>query len=67
MLKAFQILNTEGSKAFGHLLVAGFHFLDGTTAVFNKLSPLFVWASKGFEIWLYRLEDGRIVLKALKR
>lgn len=47
--KAFQILNTEGSKAFGHLLVAGFHFLDGTTAVFNKLSPLFVWASKGFE------------------
>lgn len=47
--KAFQILNTEGSKAFGHLLVAGFHFLDGITAVFNKLSPLFVWASKGFE------------------
>ncbi|MGX0914949.1 peptidoglycan DD-metalloendopeptidase family protein [Staphylococcus hominis] len=47
--KAFQILNTEGSKAFGHLLVAGFHFLDGTTAVFNKLSPLFVWASQGFE------------------
>ncbi|WP_368863375.1 peptidoglycan DD-metalloendopeptidase family protein [Staphylococcus hominis] len=47
--KAFQVLNTEGSKAFGHLLVAGFHFLDGTTAVFNKLSPLFVWASQGFE------------------
>ena len=47
--KAFQTLNTEGSKAFGHLLVAGFHFLDGTTAVFNKLSPLFVWASQGFE------------------
>ena len=46
---AFNILNTQGTQAFGHLLVAGFHFLDGTTAVFNKLSPLFVWASKGFE------------------
>lgn len=47
--KAFQILNTEGSKAFGHLLQGAYHFVDGTTAVFNKLSPLFVWASKGFE------------------
>ena len=46
---AFNILNTQGTQAFGQLLVAGFHFLDGTTAVFNKLSPLFVWASKGFE------------------
>lgn len=46
---AFNILNTQGTQAFGHLLQGAYHFLDGTTAVFNKLSPLFVWASKGFE------------------
>lgn len=46
---AFNILNTQGTQAFGHLLQGAYHFVDGTTAVFNKLSPLFVWASKGFE------------------
>ncbi|OFR11077.1 hypothetical protein HMPREF2905_02400 [Staphylococcus sp. HMSC078E07] len=46
---AFNILNTQGTQAFGHLLQGSYHFVDGTTAVFNKLSPLFVWASKGFE------------------
>lgn len=46
---AFNILNTQGTQAFGHLLNGAFHFVDGTVAVFNKLSPLFVWASKGFE------------------
>ena len=46
---AFNILNTQGTQAFGHLLQGAYHFIDGTTAVFNKLSPLFVWASKGFE------------------
>lgn len=46
---AFNILNTQGTQAFSHLLNGAFHFVDGTVAVFNKLSPLFVWASKGFE------------------
>lgn len=46
---AFNILNTQGTQAFGHLLQGAYHFVDGTTAVFNKLSPLFVWVSKGFE------------------
>lgn len=46
---AFNILNTQGTQAFGHLLQGAYHFVDGTTTVFNKLSPLFVWASKGFE------------------
>ena len=46
---AFNILNTQGTQAFGHLLQGAYHFVDGTTAVFNKLSPLFVWASQGFE------------------
>lgn len=46
---AFNILNTQGTQAFGYLLQGAYHFVDGTTAVFNKLSPLFVWASKGFE------------------
>ncbi|MCE4993184.1 peptidoglycan DD-metalloendopeptidase family protein [Staphylococcus haemolyticus] len=46
---AFNILNTQGTQAFGHLLQGAYHFVDGTVAVFNKLSPLFVWASKGFE------------------
>lgn len=46
---AFNILNTQGTQAFGHLLQGAYHFVDGTTAVFNKLSPLFVWTSKGFE------------------
>ncbi|MCH4440227.1 peptidoglycan DD-metalloendopeptidase family protein [Staphylococcus haemolyticus] len=46
---AFNILNTKGTQAFGYLLQGAYHFVDGTTAVFNKLSPLFVWASQGFE------------------
>ncbi|MEB5794025.1 hypothetical protein, partial [Staphylococcus hominis] len=46
---AFNVLNTQGTQAFGHLLQGAYHFVDGTTAVFNKLSPLFVWASQGFE------------------
>ncbi|MFI3132780.1 peptidoglycan DD-metalloendopeptidase family protein [Staphylococcus warneri] len=46
---AFSILNNQGTKAFGNLLNGAYHFFDGTVAVFNKLSPLFVWASKGFE------------------
>ena len=46
---AFNILNTQGTQAFGHLLQGAYHFVDGTTAVFNKLSPLFVLASQGFE------------------
>lgn len=46
---AFNILNTQGTQAFGYLLQGAYHFVDGTTAVFNKLSPLFVWASQGFE------------------
>lgn len=46
---AFNILNTQGTQAFGHLLQGAYHFVDGITAVFNKLSPLFVWASQGFE------------------
>lgn len=46
---AFNILNTQGTQAFGHLLQGAYHFVDGTTSVFNKLSPLFVWASQGFE------------------
>lgn len=46
---AFSILNNQGTKAFSNLLNGAYHFFDGTVAVFNKLSPLFVWAAKGFE------------------
>ena len=28
---AFNILNTQGTQAFGHLLQGAYHFVDGTT------------------------------------
>lgn len=46
---AFKVLNTVGVEAFGSMLRAAFSFLDGVTAVFVKLSPLYSWAAKGFE------------------
>ncbi|OIS52035.1 hypothetical protein A4A29_09585 [Staphylococcus equorum] len=46
--KAFDILNTQGPKIFQHLLNATQSFVDGSTAMFNKLSPLYGWAAKGF-------------------
>lgn len=46
--KAFDILNTQGPKIFQHLLNATQSFVNGSTALFNKLSPLYGWAAKGF-------------------
>lgn len=46
---AFKVLNTVGVEAFGSMLRAAFSFLDGVTAIFVKLSPLYSWAAKGFE------------------
>ena len=47
--RAFDILNTQGPKIFQNLLNATQSFVNGSTAMFNKLSPLYSWASKGFE------------------
>ncbi|MFZ8100139.1 peptidase M23, partial [Staphylococcus arlettae] len=47
--RAFNILNTQGPKIFQNLLNATQSFVNGSTAMFNKLSPLYSWASKGFE------------------
>ncbi|ANK37554.1 hypothetical protein AOB58_752 [Staphylococcus sp. AntiMn-1] len=46
--KAFDILNTQGPKIFQHLLNATQSFVNGSAALFNKLSPLYGWAAKGF-------------------
>ncbi|MCD8843575.1 hypothetical protein [Staphylococcus gallinarum] len=47
--KAFDILNTQGPKIFQNILNATQSFVNGSTALFNKLSPLYSWAAKGFE------------------
>ncbi|MBU7217603.1 peptidoglycan DD-metalloendopeptidase family protein [Staphylococcus gallinarum] len=47
--KAFDILNTQGPKTFQNILNATQSFVNGSTALFNKLSPLYSWAAKGFE------------------
>ena len=46
--RAFNILNTQGSKIFQNLLNATQSFVNGSAALFNKLSPLYTWAAKGF-------------------
>lgn len=46
--KAFDILNTQGPKIFQSLLNATRSFVNGSTAMFNKLSPLYTWAAQGF-------------------
>lgn len=46
--RSFDILNTQGSKIFQHLLNATQSFVNGSAAMFNKLSPLYGWAAKGF-------------------
>ena len=46
--RAFDILNTQGPKIFQHLLNAIQSFVNGSAALFNKLSPLYGWAAKGF-------------------
>lgn len=46
--RAFDILNTQGPKIFQHLLNATQSFVNGSAALFNKLSPLYGWAAKGF-------------------
>lgn len=46
--KVFDILNTQGPKIFQHLLNATQSFVNGSAALFNKLSPLYGWAAKGF-------------------
>lgn len=46
--RSFDILNTQGSKIFQHLLNATQSFVNGSAALFNKLSPLYTWAAKGF-------------------
>ncbi|MFV5908639.1 peptidoglycan DD-metalloendopeptidase family protein [Staphylococcus arlettae] len=46
--RAFDILNTQGPKIFQNLLNATQSFVNGSTAMFNKLSPLYSWASQEF-------------------
>ncbi|WP_394856781.1 peptidoglycan DD-metalloendopeptidase family protein [Staphylococcus saprophyticus] len=46
--RAFNILNTQGPKIFQNLLNATQSFVNGSAALFNKLSPLYTWAAKGF-------------------
>lgn len=46
--RSFDILNTQGPKIFQHLLNATQSFVNGSAALFNKLSPLYGWAAKGF-------------------
>lgn len=46
--RAFDILNTQGPKIFQSLLNATRSFVNGSTAMFNKLSPLYTWAAQGF-------------------
>lgn len=46
--RAFNILNTQGPKIFQNLLNATQSFVNGSAAMFNKLSPLYTWAAKGF-------------------
>ncbi|MGZ2388442.1 peptidoglycan DD-metalloendopeptidase family protein [Staphylococcus saprophyticus] len=46
--RSFDILNTQGPKIFQHLLNATQSFVNGSAALFNKLSPLYTWAAKGF-------------------
>ncbi|REI31450.1 peptidoglycan DD-metalloendopeptidase family protein [Staphylococcus felis] len=47
--QALNILNTQGPGIFQNLLNATMNFADGSVAMFNKLSPLYSWASQGFE------------------
>lgn len=46
--RSFDILNTQGPKIFQHLLNATQSFVNGSAALFNKLSPLYSWAARGF-------------------
>ncbi|PTH26006.1 peptidoglycan DD-metalloendopeptidase family protein [Staphylococcus arlettae] len=46
--RSFDILNTQGPKIFQNLLNATQSFVNGSAALFNKLSPLYGWAAKGF-------------------
>ena len=46
--RSFDILNTQGPKIFQHLLNATQSFVNGSAALFNKLSPLYGWAARGF-------------------
>ncbi|MDW4215512.1 peptidoglycan DD-metalloendopeptidase family protein [Staphylococcus saprophyticus] len=46
--RSFDILNTQGPKIFQNLLNATQSFVNGSAAMFNKLSPLYTWAAKGF-------------------
>lgn len=46
--RAFDILNTQGPKVFQSLINATRSFVNGSTAMFNKLSPLYTWAAQGF-------------------
>lgn len=46
--RAFNILNAQGPKIFQNLLNATQSFVNGSAAMFNKLSPLYTWAAKGF-------------------
>ncbi len=45
---AFKIINNIGPPIMKNLLNAVMSFVNGTTALFNKLSPLFLWAAQGF-------------------
>lgn len=46
--RSFDILNTQGPKIFQHLLNATQSFVNGSAALFNKLSPLYGWVARGF-------------------
>ncbi|WP_432724614.1 peptidoglycan DD-metalloendopeptidase family protein [Staphylococcus equorum] len=45
----FTILNKIGPKVFADILNATLRFGDGAVALFNRLNPLFTWASQGFQ------------------
>lgn len=55
--KMFGILNKIGPKVFKNILNAIGSFGDGAVALFNKLNPLFTWASKGFQNMAKSFQD----------
>ena len=45
---AFKIIGNIGPPIMKALLNATYSFVNGATALFNKLSPLFLWSAQGF-------------------
>lgn len=66
--RSFDILNTQGPKIFQHLLNATQSFVNGSAALFNKLSPLYGWAARGFadmaksfDTWANSVEGSKAI------